>query len=64
VAGIAAEKTGTPGTGQAAVRACTSDAIAVAVVVFRAVGRYSGAAGRPVGTPGKIQDYGPLSKSD
>ena len=61
MAGIAAEKTGNPGTGQAAAGACTSDAIvnAVVVAVFRAAGRYSGAAGRPVGTPGKIQDYGP-----
>jgi len=74
VVGIAAEKTGNPGTGQAVVEACTSDGIVnvVAVAVFQAVDRYSGAAGRPVSTvvavagpePGKIQNYGPLSNSD
>lgn len=66
---IAAGKTGNPETARAAVGACTSDGIVdvVAVVVFQAVGRYSGAAGRPVGTavavsapePGKTQNYGP-----
>ena len=71
VVGIVAEKTGNPGT---AVGVCMLGAIVnvVAVVVFRAADRYSGAAGRPVSTavavagpePGKIQNYGPLSRSD
>jgi len=70
---IGAGKTGNPGTEQAAVEPCTSDATVdvVVVAVFRAADRYSGAVGRLVNTvaavaapaPGKILNYGPLSKS-
>ena len=70
---IEAGKTGNPGTEQAAVEPCTSSATVnvVAAVVFRAADRYSGAVGKPVNTaaavaapgPGKIPNYGPLSKT-
>jgi len=67
-------KTGNPGTEQAAVEPCTSSATVnvVAVVVFQAADRYSVAVGKPAANtaavvaapgPGKIPNYGPLSKT-
>ena len=70
---IGAGKTGNPGTEQAAVEPCTSSATVnvVVVAVFQAADRYSGAVGKPANIvaavaapgPGKIPNYGPLSKT-